>query len=173
MLAKEMSDTRNRGKILWLFATSRPDLVEVDLKRQGRLDVHIPLFPPEGPDEKRALFLAMARKLKLQLAPEELPELPFSEPLSGNELEGILVRAYREFALQPEGEGARSLPQILAEVARGFRPSAHTERLELMDLLAVKECTDVRFLPARFQELGLPQLEARIAELRRRVDRSG
>ena len=45
MLAKEMSDTRNRGKIIWVFATSRPDLLEVDLKRQGRLDVHIPLFP--------------------------------------------------------------------------------------------------------------------------------
>ena len=48
MLAKEMSDTRNRGKILWVFATSRPDLLEVDLKRQGRLDVHIPLFPPDA-----------------------------------------------------------------------------------------------------------------------------
>ena len=47
MLAKEMSDTRNRGRIIWVFATSRPDLLEVDLKRQGRLDVHIPLFPPQ------------------------------------------------------------------------------------------------------------------------------
>ncbi|MCB1035870.1 MAG: ATP-binding protein, partial [Acidobacteria bacterium] len=47
MLAKEMSDTDNRGKIVWIFATSRPDLLEVDLKRQGRLDVHIPLFPPQ------------------------------------------------------------------------------------------------------------------------------
>jgi outer membrane receptor protein involved in Fe transport len=35
MLAKEMSDTRNRGRIIWVFATSRPDLLEVDLKRQG------------------------------------------------------------------------------------------------------------------------------------------
>ena len=52
MLAKEMSDTRNRGRILWVFATSRPDLVEVDLKRQGRLDVHIPLFPPETAAER-------------------------------------------------------------------------------------------------------------------------
>ena len=49
MLAKEMSDTKNRGRIVWIFATSRPDLVEVDLKRQGRLDVHIPLFPPGTP----------------------------------------------------------------------------------------------------------------------------
>src|SRR5438874_9966524 len=35
MLAKEMSDTRNRGRIVWVFATSRPDLLEVDLKRRS------------------------------------------------------------------------------------------------------------------------------------------
>ena len=68
MLAKEMSDTRNRGRIIWVFATSRPDLLEVDLKRQGRLDVHIPLFPPETPQERDALLLAIARKLKFPLA---------------------------------------------------------------------------------------------------------
>ena len=67
MLAKEMSDTRNRGRIIWVFATSRPDLLEVDLKRQGRLDVHIPLFPPETAEERRALLLAIARKLKFPL----------------------------------------------------------------------------------------------------------
>src|SRR4029450_387390 len=75
MLAKEMSDTRNRGRIIWVFATSRPDLLEVDLKRQGRLDVHIPLFPPETPEEMRALLLAIAHKLKFPLADEDLPAL--------------------------------------------------------------------------------------------------
>ena len=59
MLAKEMSDTRNRGRIIWVFATSRPDLLEVDLKRQGRLDVHIPMFPPETPQEMNSLFMAL------------------------------------------------------------------------------------------------------------------
>src|SRR6185436_10314440 len=73
MLAKEMSDTRNRGRIIWVFATSRPDLLEVDLKRQGRLDVHIPLFPPQTPAEARALLLAIAKKLKLPLTAEDLP----------------------------------------------------------------------------------------------------
>ncbi len=38
-----------------------------------------------------------------------------------------------------------------------------------MDLLAVKECTDVRFLPSRYRNLDLDQLNRRIAELRRRV----
>ncbi|MBI3038500.1 AAA family ATPase, partial [bacterium] len=62
MLAREMSDTRNRGRIFWIFATSRPDLLEVDLKRVGRLDVHIPLFSPQTPDGKKELFLALAKK---------------------------------------------------------------------------------------------------------------
>jgi hypothetical protein len=36
-----------------------------------------------------------------------------------------------------------------------------------MDLVAVKECTDARFLPERFRELDPDTLEDRIAALRR------
>ncbi len=38
-----------------------------------------------------------------------------------------------------------------------------------MDLVAVKECTDVRFLPQRFRDLTPEELEERIDELRRFV----
>ena len=164
MLAKEMSDTRNRGRILWVFATSRPDLLEVDLKRQGRLDVHIPLFPPETPEEMRALLLAVAKKLKFPLAETDLPEIPKETVLGGNEIEGILVRALRIHELTPEPR--RALKTVLGEVLREVRPSAHTRKLEYMDLVAVKECTDARFLPERFKNLTPEQLERRIEELR-------
>lgn len=163
MLAREMAETANRGRIIWIFATSRPDLLEVDLKRQGRLDVHIPLFPPVDEAEIMELFAAMAKKLGLDVKPEELPKLTFGQPVSGNELEGIIVRAVREHELQ-EGE-RKPLKDILAEVAREFRPSAHTRRLELMDLLAVKECTDARFLPKRFAELSPEEVDKRIARM--------
>jgi ATPase family associated with various cellular activities (AAA) len=168
MLAKEMSDTRNRGRIIWIFATSRPDLLEVDLKRQGRLDVHIPMFPPETPDEMRALFLAIARKLKVPLSEVDLPPLADDLVLGGNEIEGILVRALRTYELAGTGgtEPKPALRDLLAEVLREVRPSAHTRKLEYMDLVAVKECTDARFLPARFRDLSPEALEARLAELR-------
>ncbi|MBL8976912.1 MAG: AAA family ATPase [Gemmatimonadetes bacterium] len=165
MLAKEMSDTRNRGRIIWVFATSRPDLLEVDLKRQGRLDVHIPLFPPETEAERRALLLAVARKIKVPLKEEELPDLPDDLTLGGNEIEGVFVRGLRTFELQPEPR--RPLKDILLDVFREVRPSAHTRKLEYMDLVAVKECTDARFLPARYRDLGPEALEQRIEELRR------
>jgi SpoVK/Ycf46/Vps4 family AAA+-type ATPase len=167
MLAKEMSDTANRGRIVWVFATSRPDLVEVDLKRQGRLDVHIPLFPPETPAEREALLLAIAKKLKFPLTAEDLP--PFAEDvtLGGNELEGVLVRALRVHELSPEPR--RPLRDVLTEVIKEVRPNPHTRKLEYMDLVAVKECTDVRFLPAKYRDLTPEELETRIDALRRFV----
>jgi hypothetical protein len=174
MLAKEMSDTRNRGRIMWIFATSRPDLVEVDLKRQGRLDVHIPLFPPGDAAGRATLFAAMARKLKMPVKPEELPALPDNDQIGGNEMEGILVRALRVYETgkdaEERGQGkAKPLPECVAEAIADFRPSAHVERLELMDMLAVKECTDTRFLPQRFRKLSLADVNARIERLKTAV----
>lgn len=171
MLAKEMSDTRNRGKILWVFATSRPDLLEVDLKRQGRLDVHIPLFPPQDKPSRQDLFHSMARKVGLEIKKEELPELPDDRQLGGNEMEGMLVRALRLHETQREGQ-ERPLPEIIREVIADFRPSAHVERLELMDLVAVKECTDQRFLPSAFREIDLGELNERISTLKLRLGES-
>jgi AAA+ superfamily predicted ATPase len=164
MLAKEMSDTRNRGRILWVFATSRPDLLEVDLKRQGRLDVHIPLFPPQEASEMRALFRAIARKLKFPLNEDDLPALDAHTGLGSNEIEGVLVRALRTWELQTDPKAP--LKDILSEVLLEVRPSAHTRKLEYMDLVAVKECTDARFLPPRYRALTPEQIEARLGELR-------
>jgi SpoVK/Ycf46/Vps4 family AAA+-type ATPase len=165
MLAKEMSDTRNRGRIIWVFATSRPDLLEVDLKRQGRLDVHIPLFPPQTAAEMHELLRSVARKLKVPLSDADLPAIPEGVVLGGNEIEGIFVRALRVHALA--ADPGMPLKEILAGVIGEVRPSAHTRKLEYMDLVAVKECTDARFLPDRYSRLTPEELERRIDELRR------
>ena len=62
MIAAQMGDTRFRGKILWMLLTCRPDLLPIDLKRQGRAEVHIPLFYPSLVEEIRAMFQAMGRE---------------------------------------------------------------------------------------------------------------
>ena len=46
MIASQMGDTKYRGRIIWMLLTARPDLLPIDLKRQGRAEVHIPLFYP-------------------------------------------------------------------------------------------------------------------------------
>ena len=46
-----MSDTSNRGRILFLVMTNRPDKLDVDLKRAGRLDRKIPFLYSQTPEE--------------------------------------------------------------------------------------------------------------------------
>ncbi|HME89814.1 MAG TPA: AAA family ATPase, partial [Myxococcaceae bacterium] len=43
-IAAFMGNTDYRGKIVWFLLTCRPDLVPVDLKRQGRAEEHVALF---------------------------------------------------------------------------------------------------------------------------------
>lgn len=161
-LAKEMSDTRNRGRIIWVFATSRPDLVEVDLKRQGRLDVHIPLFPPQTQDEYKALFRSIAGKLKFPIADTDLPEIPTGVDLGGNEIEGILVRALRQHEL---GDQKTPMKDLLTQVVADVRPSPHARKLQYMDLVAVKECTDTRFLPEKYKAIPADEIDREITHL--------
>jgi len=163
MLAKEMSDTRNRGKIIWVFATSRPDLVEVDLKRPGRLDVHFPLFPPQTPAEMKALFVSVAAKFKFPLKSEEIPDMPEGLTLAGNEIEALLVRVLRAYELADPKPPLRGL---LESALKDVRPNPNTRKLEYMDLVAVKECTDNQFLPASYRDLSIEVLERRLSELR-------
>jgi len=162
MLAQEMSDTRQRGKILWVFATSRPDLLEVDLKRPGRLDVHIPLFPPQTAVEKTSLFLAMALKVGLELQAEHLPPLPENLEIGGNEIEAMMVRVQRLTSLHP----GTSVYEHLATLLREYRPLSHKRILEYMDLVAVKECTDQTFLPTLYGGQSSEAIDGRLEQLK-------
>ena len=103
----------------------------------------------------------------MPLGEEDLPDLPDDLTLGGNEIEGVFVRGLRTFELSPEPRPP--LKEILLQVFREVRPSAHTRKLEYMDLVAVKECTDVRFLPARYRDLAPEDIERRLEELRRFV----
>jgi SpoVK/Ycf46/Vps4 family AAA+-type ATPase len=170
MLAREMADTRNRGRIFWIFATSRPDFLEVDLKRIGRLDVHIPLFSPQTQECKKELFMSLAKKNKIELKLEDIPDFPESLDVGGNEMEGMLIRASRIYEVQDDDKPKRPMADIVKEVLQNFRPMAHAERLELMDLVAVLECTDERFLPERFAKMELGQVKRRVDHLKALFD---
>src|SRR5437867_6785308 len=95
MIAAQMGDTRYRGAILWMLLTARPDLLPIDLKRQGRAEVHIPLFYPTEDKEIRQMFLALAKQLQGQLAAEDIPAVPHVGELSGADVEGLVGRALR------------------------------------------------------------------------------
>ena len=65
-IAGFMGNTANRGRVIWFLITCRPDLIPIDLKRQGRAEEHLALFYPETDAEKTDLFLTLQRKLKIK-----------------------------------------------------------------------------------------------------------
>src|SRR5438874_2983553 len=79
-IAAFMGNTEFRGKIVWFLLTSRPDLLPVDLKRQGRAEEHLALFYPESHDERLELLKTMANKARVQfdgdIAQVRPPDLP-------------------------------------------------------------------------------------------------
>ncbi len=146
-LASQMGNTAYRGKIIWFLLTCRPDLLPIDLKRQGRCEEHIPLFYPQTPDELRDMFAAMARKAQIDLPADALPGLEGLPPLSGADIESILMRARRESLLRNQGVDAA----LIMDVLKNFR-SARGLSHEVQILAATLECSDLRYLPQNIRE---------------------
>src|SRR4029079_2292671 len=65
-LKEFMSDTANRGRVLFIVMTNRPDKLDVDLKRAGRLDRKIPFLYSQTPEEVEAVARALVRKNKIK-----------------------------------------------------------------------------------------------------------
>jgi ATP-dependent 26S proteasome regulatory subunit len=163
-----MGNTRYRGRIVWMLLTSRPDLLPIDLKRQGRAEVHIPLFYPYQEAEIRSMFEVMARKNKVQLGPDALPKMPAGRNLSGADIESIVLTAKRSaLAAGRKDPSVEDLQTALDE----FIPSSQGLEKELQEISAVLECTQLSLLPPAWREKvskpdGHSRLQERMAAIR-------
>lgn len=143
MIANAMGDTEYRGKIIWMLLTARPDLLPVDLKRQGRAEIHVPLFYPQTQEEVKQYFVVLARKFGAPLSVEDVPDVQYLGHLSGADIEGLVGRAWRSALLAGKTAIDRAL---LEEILAGFMPSTQTLERELQELAAIIECTEREFL---------------------------
>jgi AAA+ superfamily predicted ATPase len=175
MIARQMGDTRYRGKIVWMLLTSRPDLLPIDLKRQGRAEVHIPLFYPHDQAEIDAMFAAMANKSRVKLAPGLPGPVDLELGLSGADIESIVLAARRRSLERAADAGEPPPESITAEDLQAaiadFLPSAQGLEKELQEIAAVLECTEKRFLPDHWREQveqpgGRSRLQERAAAIR-------
>jgi len=172
MIAAQMGNTDFRGMIIWMLLTSRPDLLPIDLKRQGRAEVHIPLFYPHEPAEIRTMFSVMARKNKLAVAEDAVPEVDPARGLSGADIESVVLAAKRRMMTAGRQQASRDdLEQALAE----FIPAAQGLEKELQDIVAVLECTQLSFLPPSWRQQvaatgGRSRLQERMAAIRQLLE---
>lgn len=168
-IASFMGDTRNRGRILWFLITARPDLLPIDLKRQGRAEEHIPLFYPESLEEYEEIYRVMLKKLGIKTQITGLAAVVSEEKLlglSGSDLEAVLVRAVLE---AEAAESSEVKAEHLEKAFGDFIPPSNSREREMQILCAVLESTSRELLPPKYRDLDRGAVQARISEIKREL----
>ncbi|HEV7919730.1 MAG TPA: AAA family ATPase [Thermoanaerobaculia bacterium] len=162
-----MSDTSNRGRILFLVMTNRPDKLDVDLKRAGRLDRKIPFLYSQTPEEVENVARALVRKNKIRTSVDFVSIRDgFATKLVGYsnaDVEAVILMANDDAAR--EGVADVSAERF-TRAASDYFPSRDTELLEYMELLAVFEASSRRLLPPKYAGMTPEELDVRLRHLR-------
>ncbi len=171
-IASFMGNTEYRGKIVWFLITCRPDLLPIDLKRQGRAEEHLALFYPESEADREALFDVLVRKLSLSIRKFPISDLlkRFKHEFSGADLEAVLIRAKLRSTMDNRTFITK---EDLEDTMNDFVPPAYPHEIELQNLVAVIECTSKEMVPKRFQNLDRTKLVRDIRELKELLGEHG
>ena len=182
-LKEFMSDPENRGQVLFILMTNRPDKLDTDIKRPGRLDRKIPFFYAENATERAAVIHAVCDRYRVPLdMPEDalLAACATLDGYSNADLEALALLA-AEFAERglrladgapqaaASGSVAAVTPALLARACEDFMPPQETAMVRYMEMLAVAETSRRSLLPQRFRSLSAADVQERLAELRRQI----
>jgi SpoVK/Ycf46/Vps4 family AAA+-type ATPase len=164
-IASFMGNTEYRGKIIWFLITCRPDLIPIDLKRQGRAEEHLALFYPETEKDREDLFKTLVKKLDLDIRNFPITDLfkKYKHEYSGADLEAVLVRAKLIAAMDDRVFVRR---EDMEEAMGDFVPAAYPHEVELQNLVAVLECTSKEMIPAQFKKMPRTTIINNIQELK-------
>ncbi|HHP7237780.1 ATP-binding protein [Longibacter sp.] len=163
-----MSNPKHRGRVIFFLVTARPDLMPVDLKRQGRAEEHIALFYPHTREDREELLQVMMRRTNVDVPMEEIPDelLDGKRTYSGADMEAILTRASFRAAGRDDGVVT---PDILRETVNDFIPPTYPTEVELQKLAAVLECTSRDLLPATYRDMDRADVVRRVKELQMEI----
>lgn len=161
-----MSDTENRGRVLFVLMTNRPDKLDIDIKRAGRLDRKIPFLYPQTSEEVEVILRAQFRKAKVAHDGPIDPALTARiVGYSNADIEAVVLLAADHANAERDGD-ATLTDADLAAAASDYLPSRDVKMIEYMELLAVFEASNRRMLPKKYAELTIDELAERLMRLK-------
>jgi ATP-dependent 26S proteasome regulatory subunit len=162
-----MSDTENRGRVLFILMTNRPDKLDIDIKRAGRLDRKIPFLYAQTPEEVLPILGAQFRKNRVKIdgaVGDFLPSAGRMVGYSNADIEAIVLLA-ADYA-GDRGADASVTTEDLARGVTDYLPSRDVEMIEYMELLAVFEASNRRMLPKKYADVSVDELQERLQLLK-------
>lgn len=161
-----MSDVARRGRILWLAASNRPDLMDQAMLRPGRFDDITPFLPPNE-EERCKIFGAIFRKMKRQAAKlgkkvrfeatdDEILSLvkQMDKNFTGAEIELICHRAVSCAAERKSTDenGVKTEFRDLQLAFNDYFPSRDEREFNAMTDLALSMVNSARMIPSHFMD---------------------
>lgn len=167
-LKEFMAEPENRGQVLFVMMTNRPDKLDSDIKRPGRLDRKIPFFYCDAAPERVQVLRAVLSRYKepCEATPEEL--LTLCDTLTGYsnaDLEALALLAAEQAHLSRTPLGIAALNAAAAD----FMPPQERDMIEFMELLAVSETSRRSMLPKRFRDMAIADIQSNLVDARRRA----
>lgn len=166
-LMEVMSDTTLRGKVLWVCASNRPDLLDAALLRPGRLDKKIPILAPDATERASILEVltvqAFGNIVGLPTAEEYQRIAAQMVDYTGAEVEGVVGKATQLWARSGE---TLSIAEALQQAYERIIPT--TQNIAAMTRLALLHCNDLDLVPSHLRDLARqlrhPQAQAELLE---------
>ncbi|BCO29806.1 ATP-dependent zinc metalloprotease FtsH [Rhodoferax lithotrophicus] len=167
-LKEFMAETENRGQVLFVMMTNRPDKLDTDIKRPGRLDRKIPFFYCETALERAQVLRAVLSKYSEACTASTEELLTLCETLSGYsnaDLEALALLAVEAAHTQAVALDAA----VLSAAAQDFMPPQERDMIEFMELLAVSETSRRTLLPKRFRDMATADIQSHLLAARQRA----
>ncbi len=167
-LKEFMAEPENRGQVLFVMMTNRPDKLDTDIKRPGRLDRKIPFFYCESAPERVQVLQAVLSRYEESCVATQEQLLTLCEPLNGYsnaDLEALALLAV-DFARQ---KAAPLDADALAQAVADFMPPQERDMIEFMELLAVSETSRRSMLPRRFRDMAIADIQSNLLAAKRRA----
>lgn len=167
-LKEFMAETENRGQVLFVMLTNRPDKLDSDIKRPGRLDRKIPFFYCDSAAERAQVLQAVLARYgeTCTASTEEL--LVLCDTLAGYsnaDLEALALLAVELARNQASPLDAA----VLSAAALDFMPPQERDMIEFMELLAVSETSRRSMLPKRFRDMAVADIQNNLLAAKRRA----
>jgi SpoVK/Ycf46/Vps4 family AAA+-type ATPase len=153
-LLEFMADTTLRGKVLFIAATNRPDLMDAAMKRAGRFDVKVPVMAPDAAERADILKVQVGNVFPADAPPgvSTIYEVLADDMVdyTGAEIELVVTKAFSIYNKKKAGDRTKTIANCLSEAHALIIPT--TQDLGRMSRLALENCSDLELVPERFRE---------------------
>ncbi len=163
-ILRMMSEPKNRGKIIWIIITARPDRLEPDINRSGRAGEHLPVFDLEG-EEKKIFVEHVLSQVSVRLndfTDEEQDDFSqLTKEYFPADFDQLLTELRRRRLLE-----GKLLPAHVLEEIKDFIPSDLAHQRLYQELLAVLECTSLELIPDRYVNISRTEIQRLVQEIK-------